>query len=244
MSPRGFKLGLALFVLMSGLFGAKLVVLGGNGFRVNWSMTEILGRLQPSPAATQPSPEPAARPSPDTLNQNATAAAATEAQAAKETETAAHLSPPSAEQDAALVAAITRELSARGYAPGEAEPGMTLQARAAVMAFEADNDMRLTGEASQLLLHRLLLGVSPAGQANSGTPPTALAEDVIRTVQHGLRTAGHPDVPADGRLSTQTAESIRAFERANAMKVTGRISADLVARLPGVQRDATRQAGR
>jgi hypothetical protein len=236
MSPRGFKLGLVIFIVMSGLFGAKLAMTGSGSLVSSWrNLTAQLsaGSGQSAAASSTPAGEPAAKAvaPPPVLVKNQDIAAALDA------ESAAHTAPPLSESDKALVAAIKVELKARGYETGSASAALDLQSRAAIIAFEADNDLRLTGEASEPLLHRLLLG-AVSTQANSSTPPAPRAEEVIRSVQAALKAAGHPDLKVDGRMSTETVETIRAFERQHNLKVTGRISGDLVGRLKPVARDA------
>jgi len=230
MSPRVFKLGLALFCVMSGLFGAKLYMLGAKGPRASWfgSGGETVAPPTRSPAAdAHASSGNAARP----------ASEDTAAREAKEAESAAHADPPMSEAEKALVAAIKLELKTRGYSVGDSPAALDLQARAAIIAFEADHSLRLTGEASEPLLHQLLLG-SSGSDLKSGRP-AARAEEVIRNVQVALRRVGHGDVAIDGQMTAQTAEAIRAFERDQGMKVTGRVSGDLVARLQHVARDRT-----
>lgn len=234
MSPRIFKLGLALFLVMSGLFGAKLSMLGTKGPRSSWFTGETAATA-PAPTTSQPAVSPLP---PRDTTAKAPAPASARDVASSEAESAAHGAPLLSESDKALVAAIRLELKSRGYNVGHAGTVLDLQTRAAILAFEADNDLRLTGEASQPLLHRLLLGAT-SGEAHGGSLPAPRAEEVIRDVQASLKRAGHPDLPVDGRMSTQTVDAIRAFERSHGMKVTGRVSGDLVARLQHVARDGT-----
>ncbi|MDO9383446.1 MAG: peptidoglycan-binding protein [Hyphomicrobiaceae bacterium] len=236
MSPRGFKLGLALFLAMSGLFAAKLSMLGPGGFRTPWAASTSASPVAQTKPAASPAVDAPVQP------KNSTASTPPDVKAAVTAETAAHVAPPLAESDEALVSAIKLELKTRGYAIGSAASGLDLDARAGILAYEADNDMRLTGEASQPLLHRLLLG-DTGMLPNSGSPPAPRAEEVIRTVQASLKRAGHPDTKTDGLMSREMVETIRAFERAHNMKVTGRISGELVAQLRLVARDGLAVAG-
>lgn len=239
MSPRGFKLGLALFVAMSGLFAAKLSMTGPGGLRTPWRSLDTTASLghgsTRGPALAAPAPR--------SETKSSAAPAPEEAELAKAAESAAHTAPPLSETDKALVSAIRLELKTRGYAAGSSSGGLDLETRAAIIAFEADNDMRLTAEASQTLLHRLLLGATGA-EANSGSPPAPRAEEVIRTLQADLKRAGHPDLKTDGQMSRETVETIRAFERSHNMKVTGRVSGELVAQLRLVAKDGMAVAGR
>lgn len=235
MSPRGFKLGLALFLAMSGLFAAKLAIPApgslGAGIAASWQKAKEAVATAPAgpPAPSQQASAPTSHP-----EAAAPRAVPDEAAAVKAAESAAHVAPPLSESDASLVSAIKLELKSRGYDIGTAS-ALDLQARAGIMAFESDNDMRLTGEASQALLHRLLLGATGA-EANSSSPPAPRAEDVIRAVQTSLKDAGHPDQKVDGQLTRETVETIRTFERARNLKVSGRISGELVAELQRVAR--------
>ncbi len=237
MSPRVFKFGLALFLVMSGLFGAKLFMLGAKGPRASWFTGGSGGETAALPAETPQSkkssaPIPAAQPS------GPPAHAAASDRAAQDAESAAHAAPPLSESDKDLVAAIKLELKSRGYGVGDSPADLDLQARAAIIAFEADQNLRLTGEASEPLLHRLLLGGS-GHEAPGGGPPAPRAAEVIRSVQASLRRSGHAQVAVDGRMSPETAEAIRTFERSQGMKITGRVSGDLVAKLRHVARDGT-----
>lgn len=225
MSPRGFKFGLALFVVMCALFAAKLSLLGPGANRA---------RTAPPTAAAVATP-PKTQPHPD----DASTATAAEAEVVKAVEAQAHLAPPAAEQDSELVAAVRRELAARGYATSTGA-AVDMSARAAIMAFEADHGLRLTGEVSETLLHHILLGPSRAGPTNAMALPAAHAEDVIRSIQQQLRQAGHPQLAVDGRFNDETARAIRAFERQQGMRETGRVSEELVIKLQAVSREGAR----
>ena len=226
MSPRSFRLCLLVFLAMSGALAAKLSIGGAPEKPVSWYA---------DPTTAQQTAAKDAAPKLKILN-----APAKEAQAA---ETAAHLAPPAAEADADLVAAIRLELKTRGYAVSTSggSAGLDLKSRAAILAFEADNGMRLTAEASQQLLHHLLLGASQH-EASADAPPSARARDVIRKVQQSLQQAGGSAVSADGTLNSATRDAIRAFESANGMKETGRVSGRLVERLERVARQQTAEA--
>jgi peptidoglycan hydrolase-like protein with peptidoglycan-binding domain len=133
-----------------------------------------------------------------------------------------------------IVRATQRELQARGYETGTADGVPGLITRAAIMAYEADHDLPLTGIASDGLLERILLG------ASAGSPKRAKgekaevgpeAEQVIRTVQGSLSALGYPVAKVSGRLGDETFRAIREFETDQSLPVTGRISGQLVARL-------------
>jgi peptidoglycan hydrolase-like protein with peptidoglycan-binding domain len=141
-------------------------------------------------------------------------------------------SEPALEQGASgtTIAAIQRELSARGYGPLAPDGVMGLGTRTAIIAFEHDHGMPLSGEASEALLRRILLEGSggPAARANAGSGEP---EQTIRTVQKGLAALGYPIGHVDGRLGEDTVKAIRDFELDRGLVPKGRISAELVTQL-------------
>ena len=108
--------------------------------------------------------------------------------------------------------------------------------RAAIMAFEHDHGMALSGEASERLLKRILLGAAdPAGADSSGRRAAKVrsghAEQVIRAVQQWLAALGYQPGRIDGRPGEDTVKAIRDFEMDKGLVPRGRVSAELVARL-------------
>ena len=139
---------------------------------------------------------------------------------------------PQGDADAATISAIQRELKSRGYGPLAGDGVMGLATRAGIMAFEYDHGLGLTGEASEELLKRILLGASagiePAGPAKV---KSVQAEQVIRTVQQRLVALGYRIGRVDGWLGEDTVKAIRDFEMDKGLVPKGRICAELVARL-------------
>ena len=138
----------------------------------------------------------------------------------------------SASADTETVRAVQAELNRRGYGPLAADGVMRPAARAAVMAFEHEHRLPLTGEASQELLKQILFGAAPA--AGAAGPPevrSPQAQGVIRDVQRQLAARGYRPGAADGRLSAETVAAIRTFEADQGLVPKGRISAVLLDRL-------------
>jgi peptidoglycan hydrolase-like protein with peptidoglycan-binding domain len=139
---------------------------------------------------------------------------------------------PQGDADMATIGAIQRELKSRGYGPIAGDGVMGLTTRAGIMAFEYDHGLGLTGEASEELLKRILLGASagiePAGPAKV---KSVQAEQVIRTVQQRLAALGYRIGRVDGWLGEDTVKAIRDFEMDKGLVPKGRICAELVARL-------------
>jgi Putative peptidoglycan binding domain len=139
--------------------------------------------------------------------------------------------PPNRQHD--VVRQVQSELAALGYAPGPADGDAGLLTRAAILAFEHDRGLPATAEATDGLL--LALRMPPGNRrtvagANWRSPSRAAA-GMVRTVQQNLIATGHLNGPASGHFDARTAAAIRAFETANNLSPTGRISAPLVTRL-------------
>jgi peptidoglycan hydrolase-like protein with peptidoglycan-binding domain len=131
-----------------------------------------------------------------------------------------------------LTRAVQRELQVRGYETGGADGVAGLMTRAAIMGYEHDHGLALSGRPSQELLKRILLGGGDAAAKPIGsTGQSAEARDVIRTVQTSLAKLGYRPGRIDGRLSPETARAIREFEVDQALPESGRVSGPLVARL-------------
>jgi len=140
-----------------------------------------------------------------------------------------------------LTRAIQRELAAKGYETGGVDGIASPVTQAAIMAYEADNGLAVSGEPRQGLLQHIVLGVTgelpgasrdrpPAPSTSQGGLGTA-AEGIIRSVQASLRRLGYTSSSEDGRLGPDTILAIRKFEADQRMPATGRISGELVAKL-------------
>ncbi|MCC7252352.1 peptidoglycan-binding domain-containing protein [Hyphomicrobium sp.] len=143
-----------------------------------------------------------------------------------------------------LVRAIQRELKAKGYETGAVDGVAGLVTRGAIMAYEADSGLPLTGEPRPALLQHLVLGSSDISASGAGdrTPPGPEAEAVIRAVQRAFRQLGYLTTVPDGRLNDATRRAIRRFEIDRKLKETGRISGELLAKLAGLASDALQAA--
>lgn len=132
-----------------------------------------------------------------------------------------------------VIRGVQRELKTRGYEPGAADGVPGIVTRAAVMAYEFDHGLPLTGDPSEQLLKQIVLG-SAASDAPAGgvaSPTDRHAETVIRTVQKSLKALGYAPGEADGALSEATVRAIGEFEADQKLAATGRISSPLVQRL-------------
>jgi peptidoglycan hydrolase-like protein with peptidoglycan-binding domain len=132
------------------------------------------------------------------------------------------------------VRAIQRELNQRGYGPVVEDGAVRPVTRAAIISFEQDQRLPLSGAATEALLARLVMGTSAkegdsAAAAAQGQSPQA--DETIRHMQRLLAANGYRPGPADGRLGSDTVEAIRAFEKDQGLPAKGRVSAEVLTRL-------------
>ncbi len=131
------------------------------------------------------------------------------------------------------VRAVQRELRQRGYGPLVSDGSVRPATRAAIMAFEYDHGLPLTGQVSEALLRRILFGGSPTADPGAGRVRTAEAEALVRSVQQSLTALGYRPGPPDGQLSEDTIRAIREFEMDKGLVPKGRISAEVLGQLTG-----------
>ncbi|MEQ1611291.1 MAG: peptidoglycan-binding domain-containing protein [Hyphomicrobiaceae bacterium] len=137
-----------------------------------------------------------------------------------------------------VIAAIQRELQARGYEPGTPDGVAGAVTRAAIMAWEHDHGLPPTGEPTEAVMKAIVLGVSAqaASQINAqwqGLPKEKRArpEQMMRMVQQSLSALGYNLGKVSGRMNDDTERAIREFETDQNLALSGRISGPLVARL-------------
>lgn len=234
MTPRQARFALCGFLLVAGGVAVNALFLQqrstANGFQKQ-SAERAQARRDGDRARKIPDPKLSAKPaarSPSTT--------AEERRTARFNPDSAKLDalPEAPDSDAApeTVRAIQRELAQRGYGPLQTDGFPGLATRAAIMAYEFDKGLALTGEASEALLTRVLLGApghTEAGRA--GMVQSNAARLVIRSVQQALATQGFKPGRSDGRLSEDTIRAIREFEVEQGLFPRGRISAEVVTRL-------------
>jgi len=142
----------------------------------------------------------------------------------------------SAYEDTETIRAVQRELRERGYGLLVSDGIMRPVTRAAVMAYENDHGLPLTGDATDVQLKRILLGGSPSAEPSPATATvpkvaTAQAGEIVRMVQELLAKVGYHPGQIDGRLGEDTLRAVREFELAKGLAPKGRISAEVLMRL-------------
>ncbi len=138
---------------------------------------------------------------------------------------------PAKSASAKLVKAIQRELSDRGYAAGDESGVPNLQSRAAIVAYEFDEHMPLTGEPSAPVLKSLIFGRA-AGKGGPGPADRfERKQRLVAQVQQALAAMRYRSGPADGRLDAETRAAIRKFESDHQLKAAGRLTERVILEL-------------
>lgn len=134
-----------------------------------------------------------------------------------------------------LVQAVQRELTTLKYYTGGRDGIAGIMTSAAIMAYEYDRGMPLTGEATETLLRQLLLGPSQVDKRDGPRRGNSLrAIHTTKAVQQVLATLGYSPGVVDGMAGRETRKAIRSFEKDRGLKPTGRISGLLVRELKRV----------
>ena len=137
-----------------------------------------------------------------------------------------------------VIAAIQRELQARGYEPGTPDGVAGAVTRAAIMAWEHDHGLPPTGEPTEAVMKAIVLGVSAQAAGQITAQWQALPKDkrarpdqMMRMVQQSLSALGYNLGKTSGRMNDDTERAIREFETDQNLTPSGRVSGPLVARL-------------
>jgi uncharacterized membrane protein len=126
-----------------------------------------------------------------------------------------------------MIMSIQRELRARDYDPGPVDGVADLYTRAAIMAYQSDSGLAVTGVASDNLRKEIVLGETAGPIARRSDIPSETT-DLIKAVQQFLRDQGYRPGSVDGVAGSGTRRAIRAFERDRGLAQTGRISGKLI----------------
>jgi peptidoglycan hydrolase-like protein with peptidoglycan-binding domain len=246
MTPRQARVALAGFVLLAaGVTSNALYFQGGAHRAADKAAAPSPPKTEPRQQPTIPKPSKAGKTAaptevapepvkgaPEPVKSNPEPVKSTQALKVRMVRVATIAEPPPEAVDAGTVRAVQNELNRRGYGPVAADGVMRPAARAAIMAFEHEHNLALTGEASQELLKHLVIGV-PAPAETTGPPEVASAhaQALVKDVQRLLSARGYRPGAVNGRLSAETVTALRAFEADQGMVPKGRISVAVLERL-------------
>ena len=144
-------------------------------------------------------------------------------------------------EDEGIVKAVQRELTARGYDAGPADGSLGEETRKAIVAYEMDNGLAVTGSPTEDLLRHILLGGSATQAAvtgsvaetpEAGAPKTNSA--TVKALQQVLADLGYAPGPIDGKPGQATAQAIAAFQRDRKIESNGHITPELLTEIKRV----------
>jgi peptidoglycan hydrolase-like protein with peptidoglycan-binding domain len=145
-----------------------------------------------------------------------------EAASNPETKPAAETAPP---PPTTLVKNIQRELGERGYFSGKQDGVLTKDCRVAILAYEFDENMPLTGEASEAVLKALIFARAAGNTAGPGADKRfEHRKELIEQVQQMLAQYGYTSGPVNGVLDAETRDAIKRFESDRHLEAAGHLS--------------------
>lgn len=124
-----------------------------------------------------------------------------------------------------VVQGIQRELARRGYDPGEANGRVHIETRSAIIAYEFDEGMPLTGEPSEAIFKSLLFRLGEGIGAQRPDERFERRRALVSEVQDMLARMGYGAPASDGRLDARTRQAIEKFENDRNLGASGRLSA-------------------
>ncbi len=127
-----------------------------------------------------------------------------------------------------LNVALERELGRRGYS--DQLHHRTNGLKLAVLAYEFDNGLPLTGEPTQALLKRILFDMNQ-GPRGAFADRAELNSKLVIETQRMLTGLGFFSGTFSGRVDVWTSNAIRDFERHRALPLTGRLTGETLLEL-------------
>lgn len=143
-------------------------------------------------------------------------------------------SPPASDADVDSVAiiAIQDALTQRGMYDGKADGKLGAKTRGAIAAYEKKYGLPETGMPSDGLMAHIRR--TETAEVKPQSTPTVSRDNQVATVQSALNSIGYGPIQVTGRMSSETADSIRRFELDNGMTITGEASPDIVRKLVAI----------
>jgi hypothetical protein len=127
-----------------------------------------------------------------------------------------------------LQVALERELGRRGYSEQLRHQSNGL--KLAVLAYEFDNGLPLTGEPTQALLKRILFDMNQ-GPRGAFADRAELNPNLVIETQRMLTGLGFFRGTFSGRVDVWTSNAIRDFERHRGLPQTGRLAGETLLEL-------------
>jgi hypothetical protein len=132
-----------------------------------------------------------------------------------------HAQPPAEPAPLRILIALQRELGRHGYA-GQLQ-AQANGLRLAVLAYEFDNSLPLTGEPTEGMLKHVLFDLNQAPRGAFADRAEANPRLVIE-IQKALLGLGFFRGALSGRMDPWTSEAVKDFERHRGLMLTGRLA--------------------
>ncbi len=136
-----------------------------------------------------------------------------------------------------LVRVVQRDLDAGGYPPGQVDGLYGPRTRHAVVAFQAAHGLQVDGVVGPRTWGALRAPVLILGPEAGDQPG---GENIVRSLQRRLASAGDSPGPIDGRYGILTEGAVRRFQQAHGLPLTGTAGPRTLARLAKPERSVRR----
>ncbi|MDX2264584.1 MAG: peptidoglycan-binding domain-containing protein [Hyphomicrobiales bacterium] len=123
------------------------------------------------------------------------------------------------------IRAVQRELARRGYRVGAEDGRVRMIMREAIVAYEFDRGLPLTGEPDERLLKDMLFAPPlPRGKRDQAEARFEGDGALVRRVQQALAELGFGSPPVSGEMDDKTRAALRQFQANRKLGETGALS--------------------
>jgi len=127
-----------------------------------------------------------------------------------------------------VVRAIQRELSYRNYSIAQPDGQLDLATRVAILNYQYDTGMALTGRPSEALLKQILFGPFQGAPESHRIDRLESDRALVAGIQRLLSQLGFGNVPENGRLGPETRRALREFAAFRDLRSDGRLTPRLL----------------
>jgi len=243
MTPFSARLTLVSFLLLAGAIATNALYMQApleTNSRVTGSVAkpakpDEAARNAPAPRAERNQPRQAA-PKGDLQAQRSGQANDT-ARPDSQARTPALRSVPATEAEPAplppeeVIRAIQRELAFRNYAVGRPDGRLDTATRLAILNYQYDAGLRLTGRPSEAVLKDILFGSFQGAASDRRVAQLEADGTLVARVQRVLSRLGFGNLAGNGRLGAETRAALREFAAFRDLPRDGRLSPRLLLEL-------------
>jgi peptidoglycan hydrolase-like protein with peptidoglycan-binding domain len=130
-----------------------------------------------------------------------------------------------------VIRAIQRELAFRNYAVGRRDGRLDTATRLAILNYQYDAGLRLTGRPSEAVLKDILFGPFQGAASDRRIAQFEADSALVARVQRVLSRLGFGNLAENGRLGAETRAAVREFAAFRDLPRDGRLSPRLLLEL-------------